>query len=554
MSAISVGAIGIGVYTTNREDACAYIASHSKSTIVFVENDLHLQKFLKIRDQLPNLKYIVQWTGKAEHEGVMDWTTFLSYADEEDEKYKTVVEERISNLSPSECCSLIYTSGTTGNPKACMLSHDNLVWTAHVTMRHFGFTTEEKTISYLPLSHVAAQLVDIHVPLACGSTLYFAQPDAMKGSLSFTLKDVRPTCFLGVPRVWEKIKMKIEREVQKSNYFKRKLFDYAIKTGSETHLKIEQGIEDEPFLWNSIKRLVWDKIRETLGLDHTRIFVSAAAPMTRETLEFFLGLNMPVYEIYGMSECTGPQTFSDTNARKTGSAGYSVPGTEIKIDNPDSTGEGEICFRGRHIMLGYKDNAEETAKIFDDEGYLHSGDLGRIDENGFVNITGRIKELIITAGGENVPPVPIENFLKKELGKIVSNVMIVGDKRQFLTCLITLKAEAIVDPPVHEYPFKDALDPFTIEELKNIGSPAKTVTAARDDRKLHKFIDDGIKLYNKQATSNAQQIGKWAILPRDFTVEGDELTPSMKLKRRIVLEKYADIIEDLYNVAQGTNI
>lgn len=484
----------------------------------------------------------------------MDWTTFLSFADEDDVNCQKVVEERIHALSPGECCSYIYTSGTTGTPKACMLSHDNLVWTAHVTMRHFNFTTEEKTISYLPLSHIAAQLVDIHCPMACGSTLYFAQPDAMKGSLSGTLKEIRPTCFLGVPRVWEKIQMLVEREIQKSNYFKRKLMNYAIKTGSETHLNKEKGIDDQPFSWSLIKKVVWDKVREVLGLDQARLLVSAAAPMRRETVEFFLGLNMPINEIYGMSECTGPQTFSSDDSRKTGSAGMPLPGSEIKVHDPDQNGEGEICFRGRHIMLGYKDDLEETKKTFDEDGYLHSGDIGKVDEDGFVVVTGRIKELIITAGGENVAPVVIENFLKKELGKIISNAMVVGDKRQFLTCLFTLKAEPIPDAKENEYPFKDSLHSSTFSELKHIGSTSITVTAAKDDRKLHKYIEEGVKLYNQQAVSNAQQIGKWAILPKDFTVEGDELTPTMKLKRRVVVEKYSDIIESLYNVESNTKI
>lgn len=480
----------------------------------------------------------------------------MSYADEEDEQYQKVVEERIAGLRPTQCCSLIYTSGTTGNPKACMLSHDNLVWTAHIVMRHLKFTTEEKSISYLPLSHIAAQLVDIHIPLACGSTVYFAQHDALKGSLSVTLKEVRPTLFLSVPRVYEKIQLKIQDTIAKSNPVKRKLMSYALSKGKETHHELEQkGYKsDTPFSFNVMKKLVYDKIRETLGLDRTRMLVSAAAPISTDTVEFFLGLNLPICEIYGMSECCGPQSITSPETRRSGSAGVCLPGAEMKIHNPDETGEGEVCFRGRHIMLGYKDNEEETSKIIDEDGFLHSGDLGRIDSDGYLSITGRLKELIITAGGENVPPVIIEDFLKKELGKVISNVIVIGDKRQFLSCLFTLKCVPKTNPEHGEYPFEENLAAETIEELKRIGSHSVTIQQALKDSKIRKYIEDGIKVYNQQAVSQAQNIAKFEILPKDFTVEGDELTATMKLKRRVVIEKYSDIIEQIYNVGTSTNI
>ena len=266
-------------------------------------------------------------------------------------------------------------------------------------------------------------------------------------------------------------------------------------------------------------------------------------PITRETLEFFLSLDINVNEIYGMSECTGPHTMSFPWKYRLGTVGQEVPGMFTKLDNPDQDGNGEICMAGRHVFMGYLNEEAKTRETFDDDGYLHSGDIGKRDDKGFLSITGRIKELLITAGGENVAPVPIEDTVKLEL-PVVSNCMLVGDKKKFLSMLITLKTK--VDEETMQP--KDELTPLAIEWCKSIGCKATTVSEllASPDESFLKAIQDGIDRANAKSVPRAQKIQKWSMLPRDFSIPGGELGPTLKLRRPIVTKMYEKTINKLY--------
>jgi len=272
--------------------------------------------------------------------------------------------------------------------------------------------------------------------------------------------------------------------------------------------------------------------------------------MAVETQEFFLSLNIPICDAYGMSESTGPATLTRPHKMRMGSAGQALEGVTIRIDKPDGEGNGEICWRSRNVMMGYMHGEKETMEAIDSEGWLHTGDVGRLDADGFLFITGRIKEIIITAGGENVAPVPIEDTLKAELGSIISNIMVIGDRRKFLACLFTLKQKAVTSPEEGQYPFTEELSADAIATLQKLGSPATTVAQAKDDPALKQYLNEGIARYNKKAVSNAQCIRAFRVLEQDFAVENDFLTPSLKLKRRIVLQKYSDFIDDLYTQAE----
>jgi len=377
---IMAGGISAGIYTTNSPEACRFILSHSQSQFCVVENQKMLDKVLQVKNELPDLLYIIVYDDIVTEEqralGVLDWDTFMKVGREVPE-YE--LQWRIKNQAPNKCCTLIYTSGTTGDPKAVMLSHDNVTWTAVVCCQILNVRETSDVVSYLPLSHIAAQLVDLHGPLACGATVWFASPDALKGSLVNTLQEVRPTMFLGVPRVWEKIQDKMELQLKEMKGFKRALCKWAQKIGSDAGEAKQQSGELPRGYWMA-DRLVFHKIKETLGLDRCILQASAAAPITQETIEFFQSLDIPVYEIYGMSECTGPQTLSFDGQHRSGSAGKSIPGSEIKIGNPDRDGNGEICFRGRHIFMGYMHNESRTNEAIDSDGWLHSGDVGKLDK------------------------------------------------------------------------------------------------------------------------------------------------------------------------------
>lgn len=549
IGAILAGGFAVGIYTTNSPDACQYVADNCKANVIVVENHKQLQKILQIEDKLPHLKAIIQYKDelKEKRPNLYSWSEFMALGKDEPD---VPLDAIISSQKPNQCCTLIYTSGTTGQPKGVMLSHDNLTWTAMSTCRHVQLAeasvSQEAVVSYLPLSHIAAQMVDIWVNMKVGGVTHFAQPDALKGSLVNTMKEVRPTAFMGVPRVWEKMQEKMKSIGSKSSTVRRKVAAWAKDVGLQTNLsKMNQNGASArtPLGYHIAKKLVFKKVRKALGLDRCSKCFTGAAPITKDTLEFFLSLNIPLYELFGMSESSGPHTISVPEAFRLTSVGREIPGCKTKLQNPDEEGNGEICLWGRHVFMGYLNMPDKTEEALDAEGWLRSGDLGKHDKNGFLFITGRIKELIITAGGENVPPVPIEDSLKEAV-PLISNAMLIGDKRKFLSMLITIKSQVNAETGAPE----DELTPEVIELCRKLGSNASKVseiTAGRD-RAIHAAIQEGINRVNEKATSNAQRIQKWVILDKDFSITGGELGPTMKLKRPVVSKMYKEQIENFY--------
>ncbi|XP_036385708.1 long-chain-fatty-acid--CoA ligase ACSBG2-like [Megalops cyprinoides] len=539
---IFAGGLAVGIYVTNSPEACQYVADNCEANVLVVENHKQLIKILKIKDQLPHLKAIVQYKDELEERlpNLYTWKEFLKLGnDVPEEVLNDVIKSQVAN----ECCTLIYTSGTTGHPKGVMLSHDNITWMANAagTMTNLR-QGEQKLVSYLPLSHVAAQVSDIWICMRFAGTTYFAEPDALKGSLVNTLREVRPTTFLGVPRVWEKMQEKMKAMGARASMIRRKVANWAKSVGLQASYNIMNGNDTVPWGYMLANNLVFKKVRIALGLDRCTACYTGAAPITKDTLEYFMSLNVQLYELYGMSESTGPHTMSGLAANRIMSCGKEILGCNTKLDTPDEDGIGEICFWGRHVFMGYLNMPEQTKAALDQEGWLHSGDLGKHDKDGFLFVTGRIKELIITAGGENIPPVPIEDALKEELS-IISNAMLVGDKRKFLSVLLTIKCNVddSGDPT-------DELTPDTVEYCRKHGVNVTRVSELRTRRHpaISKAIQDGIQRVNTRATSNAQKIQKWTILQRDFSISGGELGPTMKLKRPIVHKMYKEEIEKFY--------
>lgn len=515
MGAIFAGGKAAGIYATNGPAACAYIVNHARAQVVVVEDERAASKILSVRAELECVKRIVQWSG-VPADGVVSWADFVSSgAGVPDGE----LDARIAAIQAGHCATLIYTSGTTGNPKAVMATHDSLIWTARQTqaMIYDANVPQEHMISFLPLSHIAAQMLDLVGPLASGATVWFAQPDALKGSLGETMKEVRPTIFLGVPRVWEKIQTKIQSVM-------------AMKMAEAA----AAGVAPQPLPAGALAAM--------LGLDRCHYAATSAAPIALSTLQFFAKFGLTVHEIYGMSECTGPQTFNYPGHVRLGSVGKSFPGTELRLEDCDAEGNGEIVYRGRHIMSGYLNDSANSAATITQGGWLHSGDVGKLDADGFLFITGRKKELLITAGGENVPPVYIETAIK-DLCPFLANVVCIGDRRQFLAALVSLRQDMDLNTgaPI------DELAPEAKAMLARVGCTATKVSAAQADPAVKAAIDAAIAAYNgTKAISQAQQVRKWAFLPNDLSLAGGELTPTQKLMRRVVTQKYAAIIEELY--------
>lgn len=548
LSAIHAGGIITGVYTTNSAESVQHVLVSSRSQIVVVDDAKQMEKILSIRANLPNLKAVIQTMPPyapyvKREEGYYRWSELEEMnVDDVEEEYKN----RLANIAINQCCCLVYTSGTVGNPKGVMLSHDSLTWDSYSIGKrlHQIRYAEEVLVSFLPLSHVAAQMVDIFLTLQFACTVYFADKDAMKGTLLNTLQEAKPTRMLAVPRVYEKIQEKMLAVGAQSGAAKKLVAGWAKSVTLQHHLNAMEGKPTNSWQYRLVKNFILSKVKDALGLSRCLTLATAAAPMDRETKKYFMSLDMPINEAFGMSESSGAHSLTAPDSYNFDTIGKPLGGCETKIDKPDERGHGEICMRGRHILMGYIGEEAKTREALDDEGWLHSGDVGYMDEAGFIYITGRIKELIITAGGENIPPVHVENLVKNEL-PFVSNAFLVGDKRKFLTMLITLKTQMNLDSGAP----KDELTPETIAALKEFGAEYTTLSevhAAGPCPKVLKALQDGIDRANKKAISNAQKIQKFALLTADFSVPGGELGPTLKVKRNIVAEKNKDVIEKFY--------
>lgn len=513
IAAIYGGAIPAGIYTTSSPEQCQYIADNCNATVAVVENSAQLAKFKAIADQLPKLRAIVMMKGSDSAEHIHAWDDLPKLAEHVSEQ---ALDERIKAQQPDDICTLIYTSGTTGNPKGVMLSHSNLSWMAQNSVETYGCNSDERIISYLPMSHIAEQIFSLYIPMCCGGCTSFAES---LGKLGDNLCEVRPTSFVAVPRVWEKIQTKILIAGKANPPLRKKVVAWARKKGLAGGYALQQK-KPLPLFYKLADKLVFTKVRQQLGFDRCRNLLSSAAPISLDTLEFFLSLGLPICEIYGMSECSGPATVGRANNFNTDKLGPCLPGTEMRIAD-----DGEILMRGPHIFAGYINNETATNEAIDNAGWLHTEDIGELDSQGFLQVTGRKKDIIITSGGENVAPQLLEGKIKAITA--VSQVVVIGDQRKYLTALITLDDETLNS------------------ELSNAGSKALGAEEAAQCKQLRSHLQRQISDINKNL-AQAQSIKKFTILAQDFTIEGSELTPTMKIKRNIVSLKYQAEITAMY--------
>jgi long-chain-fatty-acid--CoA ligase ACSBG len=504
-----------------------------------------MAKILKIKSNLPHLKAVVQIHPDLE-EGLKSSDGFYSFSelekmdigDEIDLEY----EKRLNDIAANECCCIIYTSGTVGNPKGVMLSHDNVLFSSQCALRKMGNIEEgqEVIVSYLPLSHAAAQILDVFGSILIAGTIYFADKNAMKGTLMKTIVEAKPTIFFTVPRLFEKIHEKMLEIGSQSGFLKKTLGDWAKRVTLQYHVDCLSGKSPSSFQYRLASHLVLSRVKEALGFQRCRTFFSAAAPISEEIKRYFLSLDMFIVEGYGMSE-SSVHTVTTRDTLSFSTVGKCLPGTLTKIHNADENGHGEICMKGRNIFMGYINEMNKTLETIDDERWLHSGDIGYLDEDGFLYITGRIKELLITSGGENIPYLLIEATVKNECSA-VSNALLVGDRKKFLTILLTLKTEMNEDGSP-----SDNLAPDTIKWLESHDLCFEKLSQVLSNEQVQKLIQEAINRANAKSVSNAQKVQKFALLPNDFSIATGELTPTMKLKRSFVVEKYKEIVEKFYS-------
>ncbi|KAF0301240.1 Long-chain-fatty-acid--CoA ligase ACSBG2 [Amphibalanus amphitrite] len=495
LGAAYAGGVAAGVYTTNNVEACFHCAADSNCNIFVVEDEKQLAKVMQFRDKVPSLKAVVQYSGTPSSPGVIGWSQLMEMGAKEGGEE---LERRVRQVAVNQVAFLIYTSGTTGPPKGVMLSHDNVTFMATNCVRYFGLRpAEEQVVSYLPLSHVAAMIADIFLPMACAGTTSFADKNALKGTLGQTLAEVRPTCFIGVPRVFEKIKEGFETKVGQTKGLRRSLLEWALERGRISQTNRIAGSQSKPFGYGLARRLVLCKIHRVLGLDRVRLLYSGAAPLAKDTLTFFHSLDLPLLQLYGMSESSGPHTACLRHVDKTGSVGPTLEGFATRLDKPDSEGQGEICMGGRNVFMGYLNLPDKTEEAVDADGWLHSGDLGTVDNRGVITITGRSKVVVD---------------------------------------LDTMEPTNQLSPPALEF-------------CRSVGSTARTVQDVLDgpDEKVMSAIQRGLDRANQRAASGAQRVQKWSILPVDFSIPGGEIGPTMKMKRPVIHKKYAQVIERFYS-------
>jgi len=542
VATVIAGGLTAGIYTTNSIDATRYVAEHSRANIMVVEDEEQYAKIEAIWERLPELQHVVQYTGFPRSPGVESWQSLLEIGRAEDD---TELKKRLASQAVNQACTLVYTSGTTGNPKGVMLSQDNITWTCQRSHEIYDWSFDsEQVVSYLPLSHVAGTFIDIYLSLWGGGTVHFADKMALQGTLLKTLVETKPTLFFGVPRVYEKIQEKMMEIGKKNGGAKKKIVDWAKAASFEHHQQTFDGLPGNSLNYKIAKSLILSKVHKQLGFERTKGFYSSAAPLSEDVFQYFQSLDMPIQELLGSSETSGPQTASTPGkGTKLGSVGKCYDTWDVDILDPDEKGLGEIGTRGRNCCMGYLWEEGKTAELINGQGYVLSGDLARYDEDKFLFIGGRQKEIIVTGGGENVAPVPIEDMIKVQMKEIISNCMVLGDKRKHLACILTFKT--VLD--ANNLPTND-LHPDVLEWAENLGAESETVTdlIAEDNEEVRLEIMAQIQKVNRKAVSNAQKVHKFMIAPKDFSLPGGELTPTMKMKRHFVMELYTKKIDQMY--------
>jgi long-subunit acyl-CoA synthetase (AMP-forming) len=513
LAAIAVGARPAGIYTNSTPEQCRYICEHAEAAVAFVENRDALDRLQGAGGRPNGLRAVVLMDGAPTEPGVLVWSDFLARADA---AHDAEVDRRTAAAGAHDVATLIYTSGTTGTPKGVMLTQRNLAFIAEKAQEILPVHAGDRLISYLPLSHIAEQVVSHLLSLATGACVHFAES---LEKLPENLREVRPHIFLGVPRVWEKIQAGIQAAGAQASPLRRRIAAWARGVGLAGGHADQEG-RPRPWGYALADRLVFSKVRARLGFDAARMLVVSAAPIAKETLDYFQSLGLPIMEVYGMSECTGPTTMSIPSRYRLGRAGYAIPGTELKVAE-----DGEILMRGPHVFKGYYKNEGATRETLDGEGWIHSGDVGEIDGDGFLRVADRKKELLITSGGKNIAPQYLEGKLKQIAA--VSQAVAIGDRRPYVVALLTI-------------------DPARVTaEAEKAGSPARTPEEAARCPAFKAHVEGQVEEINK-GLARYETIKKIALLPRELSVETGELTPTLKLKRRVILERHKEAIEALY--------
>ena len=526
MATIAVGGISSGVYTTDSAAQVKYLINDSKTKFYFAENEEQLDKILEVRDECPSLEKIIIYDMEGLHsfedEQVISYEQFIKLGEQLDEEKPDLWLNLLNAVKPDDIAILVYTSGTTGPSKGAMISNKNLMYSVNIGLDIFQPKDNEEQLSFLPLCHILERSASVMFPLKSGAVVNFAESI---DTVPENIREVSPTVFIAVPRIWEKFYSSIMIIMKDATFIGKYLYNLSIKIGSEHKNYFVEG--KEPPLNLKIAfwicdQLVLKNIKKLLGLSRCRHALSGAAPISPELINWYLSLGIDMREGWGMTETAGVGTAFYTREIKTGFVGRAVNESEVRIAE-----DGEILFKGPGVFCGYLNKPEQTNEALVD-GWLHTGDVGQLDNYGNMKITDRKKDIIITAGGKNISPSEIENELK--FSPFISDAVVIGDKRKFLSCLIMIDEDNVMKfAQDHDVPFS------------NFESLCRT-------KEIIELIDGEVSRVNKKF-ANVEQVKKFSLIDIQLTAEDDELTPTMKLKRKFINEKYNNIIESMYQSA-----
>ncbi|MDL4820696.1 AMP-dependent synthetase/ligase [Actinomadura opuntiae] len=524
LGAVHAGGIPTTVYATLAPDQVAYVAGHCEARYAVLDGADQLARWQPVLDRLPHLRKIIVVDAAAcpdDDDRYMSWDTFTALGRGELAADPAAIDRRWQAVKPEDTVTLLYTSGTTGDPKGVLITHSMVLHEAAMVQRSSVLPDHPSGVSYLPFAHIADRVLSYYLPVRLAAHVHFC-PDPAQ--LTTVLAEVRPHSFFGVPRVWEKIMAGIQAVLSaEQDPAKKAAVAGALEAGRAYVSGQEYGNTLTPEVtaaFEAADAAVLTPMRALLGLDRVRQASSAAAPLPVEVARFFAGLGLKIFDAYGMTETTGAITANLADSFKLGTVGRPFDGVELRLAE-----DGEILVRGATCTPGYLNRPEATADLIDADGWVRTGDVGRLDEDGFLTVVDRKKELIITAGGENVAPSMIENHLKEH--PLVGQALAFGDRRPYVVALITLDGEvAPVWAAAHGIETTDlaalAEHPLVLEEVG-------------------KAVEDA-----NARLARVQQVKKWRLLPAEWTAESEELTPTLKLRRRVVHGKYAEAIDALY--------
>jgi long-chain acyl-CoA synthetase len=526
LGVICVGGISSGVYTTDSSSQVEYLVNDSKTSFYFAENEEQLDKILEVRDNCPSLKKIIIYDLEGLHDfsdpQVISFSELVKLGETIDKNHPDLFESLMSKVSPEDIAILVYTSGTTGPSKGAMISNNNIVYSINSGMNIFKPQENDEQLSFLPLCHILERTVSVMFPLQSAAVINFAESI---DTVPENIREVSPTGFIAVPRIWEKFYSSITITMKDATFIGKAFYNFAISVGSKRKDYILNG-EPVPFttqlLFGFCDQFVLKNIKKLLGLNNCRYALSGAAPISPELIDWYLSIGLDMREGWGMTETAGIGTAFYSREIKKGCVGRAIDGSEVQIAK-----DGEILFRGPGVFCGYLNKPEQTNETIID-GWLHTGDVGQLDNSGNLKITDRKKDIIITAGGKNISPSEIENELK--FSAFISDAVVIGDKRKFLSCLIMIDEENVMKfAQDHDVPFS------------NFESLCKS-------KEIIDLIQLEVNQVNKKF-ANVEQVKKFTLIDVQLTAEDDELTPTMKLKRKFINQKYTNIIEAMYKTA-----